>query len=75
MNHIMEKAVKRGMNRRNDELINYIGMDEKSFLKGHKYVTVLSDIEGKRIIDVSEGRKAESVVNYGKTFQSLKEKM
>ena len=68
MNHIMEKAVKRGLDRRSDELIEYIGMDEKSFLKGHKYVTVMSDIEGKRIIDVSEGRKTESV---DKLWQNL----
>ena len=34
MNHIMAKAVKRGLERRADEPIKYIGMDEKSFLKG-----------------------------------------
>jgi transposase len=70
MNHIMNKAVKRGLEKRDSELIEMIGMDEKSFLKGHKYVTVMSDIVNKRIIDVSEGRKTESV---DKLWQNLSE--
>ena len=61
MNHIMEKAVTRGLSRRNDEPIKYIGMDEKSFQSGHKYATVMTDIEGKRVIDVAQNRKTESV--------------
>lgn len=61
LNHIMNKSVKRGLEKRNNEPVKYIGMDEKSFLKGHKYVTVMSDIENKRIIDVAEGRKTETV--------------
>ncbi len=61
MNHIMEKAVKRGLSRRNDEPIKYIGMDEKSFLKGQSYITVMTDTEGKRVLDIVKNRKAESV--------------
>jgi len=61
LNHIMNKAVKRGLEKRNHDLMKFIGMDEKSFLKGHNYVTVMSDIENKRIIDVAEGRKTETV--------------
>lgn len=61
LNHIMNKAVKRGLARREDEPIKYIGMDEKSFLKGQNYVTVMTDTEGKRIIDIAQGRTGESV--------------
>ena len=61
MNHIMEKAVKRGLSRRNDEPIKYIGMDEKSFLKGQSYITVMTDTEGKRVLDIVKNRKVESV--------------
>lgn len=61
MNHIMKKAVQRGLSRRKDEPIKYIGMDEKSFLKGHNYVTVMTDITEKRVIDVARDRKTESV--------------
>ena len=61
MDHIMEKAVKRGLSRRKDESIKYIGMDEKSFLKGQNYVTVMTDIEGKRVLDITQNRDTESV--------------
>lgn len=61
MNHIMEKAVKRGLSRRNDDTIKNIGMDEKSFLKGQSYITVMTDTEGKRVLDVAQDRKKESV--------------
>ena len=61
MNHIMAKAVRRGLERRADEPIKYIGMDEKSFLKGQNYVTVMTDTEGKRILDIAQGRTGESV--------------
>ena len=61
MNHIMEKAVKRGLSRRKADPIKYIGMDEKSFLKGQNYITVMTDIEGKRVLDIAENRKEESV--------------
>jgi transposase len=61
INHIMEKSVKRGLSRRKNEPIKHLGMDEKSFLKGQSYVTVLSDTEGKRILDVVQNRDTEAV--------------
>jgi transposase len=61
MNHIMEKAVKRGLARRADEPIKYIGMDEKSFLKGQSYVTVMTDTEGKRILDIAQNRDKKAI--------------
>ena len=71
MNHIMEKAVKRGLSVRKDEPIKYIGMDEKSFLKGQNYVTVMTDTEGKRVLDIAQDRKKESVDTL---FEGLTEK-
>ena len=61
LNHIMKKAVDRGLSRRDEEIIKYIGMDEKSFLKGHNYVTVMTDIEGKRVLDVAQNRDTKAV--------------
>ena len=61
MNNIMNRAVSRGLSRRNHESIRYIGMDEKSFLKGHNYISVMTDTDGKRILDVTKDRKKESV--------------
>ncbi len=51
MNHIMNRAVKRGLSKRKSEPIKYIGMDEKSFLSGQSYISVMTDIEGKRVLD------------------------
>jgi transposase len=36
-------------------------MDEKSFLKGQSYVTVMTDTEGKRILDIAQNRDKEAV--------------
>ena len=56
LNRIISRAVIRGLSRRKEELINSMGIDEKSFLSGHSYVTVMTDIEGKRVIDVAKDR-------------------
>ena len=61
LNHIMEKAVNRGLSRRKAEAVKSVGMDEKSFLKGQNYVTVMTDKEGKRVLDIAPGRKKASV--------------
>lgn len=57
---IMERAVGRGLARRGEKDIDWIGIDEKSFLKGQRFATLVTDIEGKRVLDVVEGRSAES---------------
>lgn len=46
VHRIQTQAVARGMKRRQAE---HIGVDEKSFLKGHKYATVLTDIDNARV--------------------------
>jgi transposase len=58
---IQEKAVKRGLGRRVSGELKYIGVDEKSFLKGHRYATVLSDLDNSRVLDVARDRKEESL--------------
>ncbi|MDA3941888.1 MAG: transposase family protein [Spirochaetia bacterium] len=62
LNHIMEKAVNRGLSRRTDDTIKTIGMDEKSYLKGQSYITVMTDTEGKRILDVVQDRKNKYLI-------------
>ena len=60
VNAIMVKAVERGMARRTAEPIQHIGIDEKSIERGHSYASILSDIDGSRVLDVVQGRKLES---------------
>lgn len=62
INQIMERGVSRGLSRRKEETIHSIGMDEKNFLSGHSYVTVMTDIEEKRVIDIAIDRD-ETAVN------------
>lgn len=62
INRILYNAVERGLARRNNigEII-HISMDEKSFKRGHEYVTVLSSPQTGAVLNVSSGRKKESV--------------
>lgn len=53
---IMTRAVERGMARRGEDELPYIGMDEKSFLCGQSYVSLLTDLMGSRVMEVMEGR-------------------
>lgn len=58
---IQEKAVQRGLRRRVGGGLKHLGVDEKSFLKGHQYATVLSDLDHARVLDVARDRKEESL--------------
>jgi transposase len=53
---IIDQAVERGIERRELENIEQVGMDEKSFRRGHNYITVLNDIGNSRVLEVTEGR-------------------
>lgn len=58
---IMERAVKRGLKRRQAEPISYIGVDEKAFRKRHRYATLVNDLDRGRVLYVAEGREAKSL--------------
>ena len=61
LNHIMFKAVKRGMSRREAVTIRYVGIDEKNFRHGRDYVTIMSDLDRGCVIDVAETNKTEAI--------------
>jgi transposase len=56
LHRIMECAVERGLAKRELDEVEHVGMDEKSFGRGHDYVSVLTDIDGARVLEVSRGR-------------------
>lgn len=61
INLIMERAVQRGLVRRdNTKKINYLGIDEKSIGKHHHYASILVDLEDNRVIDLVEKRDEQS---------------
>lgn len=53
---IMESAVDRRLSRREEEPIEYVGIDEKSFGKGHDYVSIMTDIDRSRVLEVAQER-------------------
>jgi len=58
----MHRSVEIGLRRRDPkERYYYLSIDEKAILKGHKYITVLSDEQSGIVLDVIEGRSDESV--------------
>jgi len=60
---IMERAVARGLGRREREIIAYLGVDEKSFRRGQDhYATVLTDLDGRHILEVTPGRTKASLI-------------
>lgn len=62
VNRILYNSVNRGLLRRNDiGEVKHISIDEKSFKRGHEYVTILSCPETGSVLNVSHGRKKESV--------------
>jgi transposase len=52
---IMERAVRRGLDRRELEGLKCTGIDEKSFGAGQSYISLLTELEGGRVLEVVEG--------------------
>lgn len=56
---IMSSAVARGLARRSLAGLCWLGLDEKSYLRGQSYISVCNDLKGRRVLEVSLGRTAE----------------
>lgn len=54
---ILERAVERGLERRSLDEVRHVGIDEKSFRRGHDYLSLLTDLSGAHVLEVSEGRE------------------
>ena len=67
---VKERGVERGLTRRKNDPITYVGIDEKSFLKGHTYASLMTDLERGRVLDVVQDRTKESAVLLIKTALS-----
>jgi len=63
---IMQRAVRRGLVRRQVESPRHIGVDETSFRKGHDYVTIVS--AGGKVLHVADERKKASLKSYYDTL-------
>ena len=57
---VMHGAVGRGLERRDLSDVRTISMDEKSYKKGHRYITVLTDSSTGTVLDVEKDRTEAS---------------
>ena len=64
---IMQRAVQRGLERREVQVPERIGVDETSFQKRHEYVTVVNDLDG-HVLYVADGRGKEALEGFYKQF-------
>ena len=71
VHRMMERAVERGLACRELDLLQYAGIDEKSFRSGHSYVSILTDLTGHRVLEVVEDRTEEAT---DKLWKSLTDK-
>lgn len=61
---IMSRAVGRGLERKKAEPIPYLGIDEKAIATGHKYMTLVYNLNQGIVEYVTEDRKQESLKRY-----------
>ena len=61
---VMDRAVARGRARKEARPMRYVGVDEKAFRKGHRYHTMVCDLERATVEYVAEDRRIESLGAY-----------
>ena len=61
---IMARAVKRGHQRKTAKVVRTIGVDEKAIAKGHRYLTLVCDLEEGTVEHIADERKQESLAGY-----------
>jgi transposase len=57
---IIKRAVDRGLERRKLEGIYHVGVDEKSFGSGQDYVSLMTDLNANRVLEVVESRTTDA---------------
>ena len=67
-NQILQRAVARGMVRRKEDIIPFIGIDEKSFGKGHDYIVTINDLQEGRVIEVVKDRTIKATTELFSTL-------
>ncbi len=68
---IQQRAVARGLERREAFSAQRIGIDETSFQKRHEYVTVVSDLVESTVLFVADDRKTDSLSPFYESLSAL----
>jgi transposase len=58
--YFVQRAVRRGQDRKEAKPLPRIGIDEKAFAKGHDYVTLLYDLDESTVEAISDGHDTDS---------------
>lgn len=67
---VMQRAVRRGLERRDRSLPSHIGVDETSFQKRHEYVTVVVDQDRDTVEYIADGRGRETLDEFFAGFST-----
>lgn len=65
---IMNRAVEQGLEHRQVEEVRHLGIDEKSFGRGQDYISIMTDLDESRVLEVVPGRDEESADHLWKTL-------
>lgn len=65
----LERAVKRGLKRKERRIPEYLSIDEKSFAKRHKYETLVCDLKNGTVEFVVDERSQKSLESYYSQFK------
>ncbi len=66
--HLMERAIWRGRAAKGNTLPHQIGIDEKAIAKGHRYMTLVCDLNAATVEYVGEERTEASLAGYFSAF-------
>jgi transposase len=66
--HLMERAVTRGRAAKGGAMPGKIGIDEKAIAKGHRYMTLVCDLDEATVEYIGEDRKEASLAAYFEAF-------
>jgi transposase len=68
MQRIMDRAVARGLALRSTDAVTRVALDEKSFGRGHDYVSILTDHSPPRVLEVVPERTTEAALTLWKSL-------
>ena len=67
---IVERAVARGLMRRDTTAVRRVGLDEKSFGRGQDYISLMTDLDERRVLEVVSGRDTPSALALWQTLST-----
>jgi transposase len=72
---IFKEELRRRLRKRRLDNVRYIAVDEFSLRKGHRYMTVVMDLDSGQILHVAEGKDAAALIPFLKALRRRKVKL